>query len=98
LNGCPTIVIDGGAIPWITAAAEAIAAAVPDAHRSTLHGQPHNVDAKAIAPALTELLNTGARLHTKDRPEGRCRRSQKTPLHAGGGASGLPSRLTESNR
>jgi pimeloyl-ACP methyl ester carboxylesterase len=62
----PTIVIDGGTIPWITAAAEAIAAAVPDAHRSTLPGQPHNVDAKAIAPALTEFLDTGARLHTKD--------------------------------
>lgn len=54
----PTLVIDGATSPWITAAAEAIAAAVPDAHRTTLPGQPHNVDAAAIAPAVTEFFKT----------------------------------------
>lgn len=52
----PTIVIDGGTTPWLTAAAEAITAAVPDAARTTLHGQPHNVDAAAIAPAVLEFF------------------------------------------
>ncbi|WP_248964569.1 alpha/beta fold hydrolase [Sphaerisporangium perillae] len=52
----PTLVIDGATTPWITAAAEAIADALPDAHRTTLHGQPHNVDAAAIAPAVTEFF------------------------------------------
>jgi pimeloyl-ACP methyl ester carboxylesterase len=56
----PTIVIDGATIPWITAAAEAIATALPDAHRTTLEGQPHNVDAATIAPVVTEFFSTNA--------------------------------------
>jgi hypothetical protein len=52
----PTIVIDGGTIPWVSAAAEAIATALPDARRHTLTGQPHNVDPAAIAPALAEFF------------------------------------------
>ncbi|GGP13569.1 alpha/beta hydrolase [Nonomuraea glycinis] len=52
----PTIVIDGETIPWVSAAAEAIATALPDARRHTLTGQPHNVDPAAIAPALAEFF------------------------------------------
>ncbi|MEV6634937.1 alpha/beta hydrolase [Actinoplanes sp. NPDC051470] len=52
----PTLVIDGATIPWITAAAEAIANALPHAHRTTLPGQPHNVDAAAIAPIVTAFF------------------------------------------
>lgn len=54
----PTIVIDGATIPWISDAAEAITAALPAPHRRTLDGQPHNVDAAAIAPVLTEFFTT----------------------------------------
>lgn len=49
----PTIVLDGGTTPWLTAAADAVAATLPHARRETLAGQQHNVDPTAIAPALT---------------------------------------------
>jgi len=52
----PTVVIDGGTTPWLTAAAEAVAATLPGARRHTLDGQPHNVDPAAIAPALTAFF------------------------------------------
>ncbi|MDF5754496.1 alpha/beta hydrolase [Spongiactinospora sp. TRM90649] len=52
----PALVIDGATIPWITAAAEAIAGALPDPRRHTLTGQPHNVDPAAIAPVLAEFF------------------------------------------
>jgi len=49
----PTVVLDGGTTPWLTAAvAVAVAETLPRAHRQTLAGQQHNVDATAIAPAL----------------------------------------------
>jgi len=52
----PTLVLDGGTTPWLSSAAEAVAAALPDAQRRTLEGQPHNVDAAAIAPALADFF------------------------------------------
>ena len=48
----PTVVLDSGTTPWLTAAADAVAETLPRAHRQTLAGQQHNVDATAIAPAL----------------------------------------------
>ncbi|MFI9557803.1 alpha/beta fold hydrolase [Nonomuraea endophytica] len=48
----PALVLDGGTLPWATNSAEALAAALPAARRETLAGQPHNVDAAALAPAL----------------------------------------------
>jgi pimeloyl-ACP methyl ester carboxylesterase len=50
----PTVVLDGGTTPWLTGAADAVAAALPDARRRTLAGQQHNVEPDAIAPALAE--------------------------------------------
>ncbi|WP_248962932.1 alpha/beta fold hydrolase [Sphaerisporangium perillae] len=50
----PTLVIDGGTTPWLTIGAEAVAGVLPGVRRATLHGQPHNVDPAAIAPALLE--------------------------------------------
>jgi pimeloyl-ACP methyl ester carboxylesterase len=52
----PTLVIDGGQAPWISNASDAVAAAMPNARRRTLSGQPHNVDPAAIAPALLEFF------------------------------------------
>jgi pimeloyl-ACP methyl ester carboxylesterase len=52
----PTVVIDGGTMPWLSQGAEAAAAAIPNAQRRTLPGQPHNVDAAAIAPVLSEFF------------------------------------------
>jgi len=49
----PTLVLDGGTTPWLSTAADAVAATLPDARRETLAGQQHNVDPTAIAPALT---------------------------------------------
>jgi pimeloyl-ACP methyl ester carboxylesterase len=52
----PTLVLDGGQSSWLSVAAEAVAAALPDVQRRTLEGQPHNVDAAALAPALTRFF------------------------------------------
>jgi len=51
-----TLVIDGGTTPWLSYAAQATASALPYAQRRTLSGQPHNVDAAAIAPTLVEFF------------------------------------------
>jgi pimeloyl-ACP methyl ester carboxylesterase len=53
----PTLVLDGGQTPWLSAAAQAVADAVPDARRHTLEGQPHNVEAAALAPALAAFFS-----------------------------------------
>ena len=55
----PTLVLDGGQTPWLSAAARAVGDAVPGARRHTLEGQPHNVDAAALAPALVEFFGQG---------------------------------------
>jgi pimeloyl-ACP methyl ester carboxylesterase len=52
----PTVVLDGGTTPWLTKAADTLAAVLPDARRQTLGGQQHNVDPNAIAPALAEYF------------------------------------------
>jgi hypothetical protein len=52
----PTLVLDGGTTPWLSHAAQAVVGVLPDARHRTLHGQPHNVDPAAIAPALTEYF------------------------------------------
>jgi pimeloyl-ACP methyl ester carboxylesterase len=49
-----TLVIDGGTVPWISQAAQAVAATLPHAHRRTIAGQPHNVADEAMAPVLIE--------------------------------------------
>jgi hypothetical protein len=41
----------------LTQAAEAVAAATQTAERQTLAGQPHNVAAAALAPALSAFFN-----------------------------------------
>lgn len=52
----PTLVLDGGQVPWLSNGAEALAQALPDARRRTLAGQQHNVAPDAIAPALVEFF------------------------------------------
>ena len=52
----PTLVIDGGETPWLSHAARAVAAALPNAQRRTLSGQPHNVDPEALAPVLVAFF------------------------------------------
>jgi pimeloyl-ACP methyl ester carboxylesterase len=52
----PTIVIDGGTVPWMSSTAQVVADTVPNAQRQTLPGQPHNVDAAAIAPVLENFF------------------------------------------
>jgi hypothetical protein len=50
-------VLDGGQTPRLSAAAQAVADAIPNARRHTLEGQPHNVDAAALAPALAAFFS-----------------------------------------
>jgi pimeloyl-ACP methyl ester carboxylesterase len=52
----PTLVLDGGTTPWLTAAADALAGALEHARRVTLDGQQHNVEPGAIAPVLAEFF------------------------------------------
>jgi pimeloyl-ACP methyl ester carboxylesterase len=57
-----TLIMDGGAnvetMPFMHASAEALAAAIPNAHQQTLEGQRHDVDAKVIAPVLTAFFKS----------------------------------------
>ncbi len=54
------LVIDGGAsAPWAHHGADAIAAALPHAARSTLAGQGHGVDPAVLAPVLLEWFGAG---------------------------------------
>ncbi len=52
----PTLVVDGATTPWLSASAEAVAAAIPHATRVTLAGQQHNVEATALAPTIAGFL------------------------------------------
>jgi len=54
----PTLVIDGGQTPWLSHAAQAVAEALPHAQRRTIAGQPHDVEAEAIAPVLVEFFKS----------------------------------------
>ena len=51
-----TLVIDGGTVPWMSQAAQAVADTLPHAHRRTIAGQPHNVADEAMAPVLREYF------------------------------------------
>jgi hypothetical protein len=53
---CPVLVLDGGTTPWLSQAADAVAAAAAAASRRTLTGQQHNVEATALAPALARFF------------------------------------------
>lgn len=53
----PVLVIDGGASPaWMHNAAQALAAALPNARYRTLQGQAHDVAPEVIAPVLVEYF------------------------------------------
>jgi pimeloyl-ACP methyl ester carboxylesterase len=60
-----SLVIDGGEslepMPFMSASADKIAKAIPNARRRTIEGESHVVDEKAIAPVLKDFFNT---LHT----------------------------------
>jgi len=53
-----TLVIDGGTVPWMSQAAQAVADTLPHAHRRTIAGQPHNVADEAMAPVLREYFQS----------------------------------------
>jgi hypothetical protein len=52
----PTLVLDGGTTPWLTATADKLATVLPDGRRQSLTGEPHNVDPEAMGPALAEYF------------------------------------------
>ena len=53
-----TLIIDGGTWPWISHAADAVAATLPNAQRYTIAGQPHNVAEETMAPVLVEFFQS----------------------------------------
>jgi pimeloyl-ACP methyl ester carboxylesterase len=56
----PALILDGGAseelMPFMRASADALTRAIPRAEHRILEGQTHNVDPKAVAPALTAFF------------------------------------------
>jgi pimeloyl-ACP methyl ester carboxylesterase len=55
----PTVVYSGDqTFPGLPEAADAVAAAIPQASRQVLHGQGHGPAPEAIAPVLVEFLRT----------------------------------------
>jgi len=58
----PVLVMDGGAnltmMPFMHAAATALAEAMPHAQHRTLEGQRHDVDLEVLAPVLEEFFNS----------------------------------------
>lgn len=58
----PTRVMTGEkrkSMPYMHPTADRIAKLIPNAQRKTLKGQPHQVDAEAVAPALIEFFGKG---------------------------------------
>jgi pimeloyl-ACP methyl ester carboxylesterase len=53
----PTLVIAGGANPFMTAAANAVAAALPNAEARILEGQTHDIDPSVLSPVLKGFLS-----------------------------------------
>jgi pimeloyl-ACP methyl ester carboxylesterase len=55
----PTLIVDGGASPgFMGETADALAALIPDARRTTLDGQQHDVDPAVLAPVLHRFFTT----------------------------------------
>ena len=54
----PTLVLAGGQSTWLSASADAVASAIPNAQRRTLAGQQHNVEPAVIAPALIAFFKS----------------------------------------
>jgi pimeloyl-ACP methyl ester carboxylesterase len=52
----PTLVLDGGQVPWMSTGADALAKALPHALRQTVAGQEHGVAPEPIAPILIEFF------------------------------------------
>ena len=53
----PTLVLAGGASPLLSAAARALAAALPDGRARILEGQGHDLDPEALGPLLAAFLS-----------------------------------------
>jgi hypothetical protein len=54
----PTLILDGGTIPWMTAGADALATVMPHAERRTLEGQTHDVAPEPVAQALKDFFGS----------------------------------------
>jgi hypothetical protein len=52
----PTLIIDGGTIPWLSHGADALAATLPNAERRTIPGQRHDVDPAVLVLVLLEYF------------------------------------------
>ncbi len=53
----PTLILTGGAsFPFFKPTAQALVAAMPDAHSAVLPEQQHNVDPTVLGPAIAEFL------------------------------------------
>jgi pimeloyl-ACP methyl ester carboxylesterase len=57
----PTLILNGSeSYPFMHESATALAAAIPNSEHRMLEGQPHEVAAEALAPALVEFFDPGA--------------------------------------
>jgi pimeloyl-ACP methyl ester carboxylesterase len=52
----PTLVLDGGEMPWLSHGVRALVEVLPNARHRTLAGQPHSLPMDALVAAVTDFL------------------------------------------
>jgi pimeloyl-ACP methyl ester carboxylesterase len=52
----PTLVLDGGEMPWLSRGVRALVEVLPNAQHRTLAGQPHNIPMDVLVAAVVEFL------------------------------------------
>ncbi|HEX6674641.1 MAG TPA: alpha/beta hydrolase [Actinomycetes bacterium] len=52
----PTLLLDGGQLPWLSHGVEVLATVLPNARRRTLAGQPHDLPMDVLVPAIADFL------------------------------------------
>ena len=52
----PTLLLDGGQMPWLSHGVEVLATVLPNARRRTLAGQPHDLPLDVLVPAIADFL------------------------------------------
>ena len=54
----PTLVLDGGGIPWLSRGVRALVGVLPNARHRTLAGQPHGIPMDVLAAEVIDFLAT----------------------------------------
>ena len=52
----PTLVLDGGEMPWLSHGVRALVEVLPNAQHRTLAGEPHNIPMTVLVPSIADFL------------------------------------------